>query len=488
MARIVLFYLISGCLLTLYGREVSPALAGLSNLVSLADWFVAIGLMLPFRILLTKWNRNRLHLSLMSKEKSFLVIPFSEFQFDVIAWIFNGFLVVGFMAAWSTITWQTGLEVILACIIAGLLVGILNFLYAERDLIDYLREHEIVVSSMPKELLFSITRKFAIMVASVITFSVMIIGFMLHDDVRFLVENRTHLTVESFHEIFYELAIVTAIMLVYSFAVLRRFSGNVDILFGLQILTMKRLANGMCDSRVPIVSGDEFGIIAAHTNDMILKLAERDLIHETLGRYVTKEIRDLILSGRIPLEGETRNVTIMFCDIRRFSSYVESRPPREVVKRLNQYFTEMSRAIEVHKGLVLQFIGDEIEAVFGAPLHLENHAENAVNAALEMRKRLSDLNHTWKGSGVGNWKHGIGIHTGDVLAGNIGSPERMSYLMVGDAVNLAARIQELTKEFGCDILVSGATRGCLADDYILEYAGKFPVRGREQATELYKIP
>ena len=118
----------------------------------------------------------------------------------------------------------------------------------------------------------------------------------------------------------------------------------------------------------------------------------------------------------------------------------EANAPKTVVKIINTYFTEMAASIHEHSGLVLQFIGDEIEAVFGAPLSLENHAAKAVQAALEMRARLDAVNDRLKKQGHAALRHGIGIHTGQVVAANIGSPDRLSYALVGDTVNLASRI------------------------------------------------
>ncbi len=147
----------------------------------------------------------------------------------------------------------------------------------------------------------------------------------------------------------------------------------------------------------------------------------------------------------------------------------------------------MVQAIENHQGLVLQFIGDEIEAVFGAPLHVANHPEMAVKAALEMRRRLVGLNEHWIRDGDVSWKHGVGIHTGEVLAGNIGSPHRLTYLMVGDAVNLASRIEGLTKKYECDILISNDTRSALPTEENIRYVGTEIVRGMEVKTDLYKV-
>jgi adenylate cyclase len=147
----------------------------------------------------------------------------------------------------------------------------------------------------------------------------------------------------------------------------------------------------------------------------------------------------------------------------------------------------MSQEIERYRGLVLQFIGDEIEAVFGAPLALEHHPAIAVEVARAMRKRLVELNRTWEAQGKEPFHHGIGIHTGEVVAASIGSPERLSYLMVGDTVNLASRIQGMTKELDCDILISDETRRFLSDRVPLRSAGTVRVRGKQQHTELFEL-
>jgi class 3 adenylate cyclase len=147
----------------------------------------------------------------------------------------------------------------------------------------------------------------------------------------------------------------------------------------------------------------------------------------------------------------------------------------------------MEGAIREHRGLVLQFIGDEIEAVFGAPVAHPAHAEMAVRAALDMRRRLATWNAARERGGKIPLRHGIGIHTGSVLAGNIGSAERHSYALVGDPVNLASRIQGLTKEFSSDILVSGDTRRRLDARFDLVQLPAVRVKSKSLEVEVYRL-
>jgi adenylate cyclase len=203
----------------------------------------------------------------------------------------------------------------------------------------------------------------------------------------------------------------------------------------------------------------------------------------TTAGCVTKEIRDEILASLAGLEGQHLEVTILFADLRDFTPWVEATPVREVVRDLGAYFTEMEQAIRGEGGLVLQFIGDEIEAAFDAQAARADHPHRAVRAALEMRRRLA----AWNVDRAQPLQHGIGVHTGPVLAGNIGSAQHASYALVGDAVNLASRIQELTKEVGADVLVSGSTRARLGEEVAV--AGMPPVRvkGRSKEVEVYRV-
>jgi adenylate cyclase len=250
---------------------------------------------------------------------------------------------------------------------------------------------------------------------------------------------------------------------------------------------MREVETGNLDAHCRVVSNDEIGAAAEGFNRMVGGLREREFLKETFGKYVSREVRDEILAGRISLEGQVREVTILFADLRDFTPWVESTGPREVVRDLNEYFTEMETAIREHRGLVLQFIGDEIEAAFGAPIANPAHAEMAVRAALDMRRRLAAWNAARARAGKMPLRHGIGIHTGSVLAGNIGSAERHSYALVGDPVNLASRIQSLTKEFGADILVSGDTRRHLDASFDLVQLPAVRVKGKSVEVEVYRL-
>jgi len=217
------------------------------------------------------------------------------------------------------------------------------------------------------------------------------------------------------------------------------------------------------------------------------KRKERDFISDTFGKYVDDKVRDEILSKRVSLDGEFKEVTVLFADLRGFAPLVNSTPPKEVVRILNHYFKEMSEAIKMHQGLVLQFIGDEIEAVFGAPVSLEGHQKLAVNAALEMQRRLSAVNIKLINQGFEPLKHGIGIHTGKVLAANIGSPDRLSYAMIGEAVNIASRLQELNKKFNSDILISATTNQSVGQFIKTVKLPPTRVKGYDEMLEIYQV-
>lgn len=247
------------------------------------------------------------------------------------------------------------------------------------------------------------------------------------------------------------------------------------------------IGQGDFNHRITIERNDELGDLGLAFNRMAEGLAESKMIRETFGKYVTPEIRDEILSGRIPLNGERREATVLFADLRGFSSYVEENPPEEVIKSMKAYFTAMQKAIRRCDGLVLQYVGDEIEVVFGVPLRDERHAEKAVAAALEMRRLLESVNNDRVNRGLMPFRHGIGIHTGVVLAGNTGSEDQLSYSLIGDTVILASRIQELTKEFGCDILVSEETAKRLRKGFDLKKERPQMVRGRSTPILVYRV-
>lgn len=253
------------------------------------------------------------------------------------------------------------------------------------------------------------------------------------------------------------------------------------------VTAMSQVEGGDFNVRCPVVSNDELGEVTEGFNRMVVGLREREDMRETFGKYVSPEVRDEILAGRASMEEGLREVTILFADLRGFTAWVESSAPGEVVSALNAYFSEMDAAIRANGGLVLQFIGDEIEAVFGAPTPDVHHADQAVNAALEMQSRLDAWNTTRRAAGKVELQHGIGIHSGMVVAGNIGSSERMSYSLVGDAVNVASRIQTLNKELGTRILVSGATHARLGERREMQPLPAVRVKGRVADVEVFAL-
>jgi len=216
-------------------------------------------------------------------------------------------------------------------------------------------------------------------------------------------------------------------------------------------------------------------------------LRERDFIKETFGKYVAAEVRDEVLSGRVSLDGEAKEVTILFADLRDFTPMTESHPPQLVVRIINRYFEAMGEAIQQEKGLVLQFLGDEIYAVFGAPVSRPDHPVRALKAAVSMNRRLVDLNAQFDQQGWPPLRHGIGIHSGEVVAANIGSPDRLSYLLVGDTVNLASRLQGLSKKVGEDIVVSESTKNRAADRFRFRTIAETGIRGKQAPVRIYTL-
>jgi class 3 adenylate cyclase len=232
---------------------------------------------------------------------------------------------------------------------------------------------------------------------------------------------------------------------------------------------------------------DEFLDLGGGFNAMVAGLREREVIKDTFGRFVSQEVAAAVLENRVPLQGELREVTVLFQDIRGFTSLSEQTSPVILLQMLNRFFTEMVAAVEAHGGTVKQFTGDGLMALFGAPVQHREDPIRAVRAALTMLERLDAFNQHRLQCGEAALRIGVGIHTGDVVAGNIGPDTRMEYGVVGDAVNVASRVQGLTKEVGAAILVTDETAARLEDRFLFGKQAVLPVRGKSEPVQVIEI-
>lgn len=235
---------------------------------------------------------------------------------------------------------------------------------------------------------------------------------------------------------------------------------------------------GNFDVSVPVTTVDELGELSAAFNQMAQGLAEREKIREAFGTYLDEDVASYILSDSFAPEGFEVDVSILFCDVRDFTSFASGAKASEVVSRLNELFEAVVPVISRHGGHVDKFVGDGLLAVFGAPQAYSDHADRAVAAAVEMA-RLVNHDHP------GELQVGVGVNSGRVVAGSIGGAGRLNFSVIGDAVNVAARVEAATRELGEEVLITDTTRSLLSETVEVASRGPQPLRGKSEPVQLW---
>lgn len=292
------------------------------------------------------------------------------------------------------------------------------------------------------------------------------------------------------------LALAVALLAPVAFLVGRAVRGPVERV----IYASAAIADGRLDTRLGLARRDEFGLMAQHFDFMAAGLEERERIRATFGRYLGRDVAQALLAEADParLGGEEREVVVLFSDLQSYSTMSEHLSPQQVVEVLNTFLEAMTEAIEAERGVYLEFLGDGFLAVFGAPNELPDKEAAAARCAIEMRRRLGELNEEWERTGVARlWQERgiprivarVGLHRGTVVAGNVGSRNQVRYTVVGDAVNVASRIEALNKELRTEILASREVVERLPPE-LAEMAvsrGEHHIKGREQPVRVYAL-
>jgi class 3 adenylate cyclase len=255
---------------------------------------------------------------------------------------------------------------------------------------------------------------------------------------------------------------------------------------------MKRVRRGDLDAHLPLTSNDEFGELAEGFNAMVQGLQQEEVIRHLFSVYVTPEVAEHAITHGVELGGQLTAASVLFSDIRSFTAMTERMAPEALIALLNRYFQAMSGTIIEAGGLVNKFGGDSILAVFGTPLNpAADHAARAVRAARGMLAALVAFNADQAQRGEPTLRIGIGLATGPVVAGNVGSEERLEYTVIGNTVNLASRLQTMTKTLDAPVLLDAATARAVADtlgpDVALAPIGEIEIRGKQAPVPVHTL-
>ena len=250
---------------------------------------------------------------------------------------------------------------------------------------------------------------------------------------------------------------------------------------------MTAVRSGDLDTRVPVVSNDEIGHTAEGFNRMVNDLKEAEMIKDTFGRYLSREIVDEILKspGGVELKGELRDISVLVADLRDFTQLTETLGPRQVLEIINRYLETMTDIIVGHRGTIDEFTGDGILVFFGAPQDLPDHCRRAVRCALDMQQAMLGLNLQLSERSLPDLRMGIGINSGRLIVGNIGSEKRKKYGALGSPINLAFRVEAQTT--GGEVLVSPAVHSHLNDQLLVDQARESYLKGLDDPVTLYRV-
>ncbi|MDX2240191.1 MAG: adenylate/guanylate cyclase domain-containing protein [Leptolyngbyaceae cyanobacterium bins.302] len=248
------------------------------------------------------------------------------------------------------------------------------------------------------------------------------------------------------------------------------------------------VAEGNLKVRIATLRADEFGPLIDEINHMIGELKEKQILQETFGRHVGEQAAIQILQRDPRLGGIEQELTVMFADLRNFTRRCSEEPPERIVMLLNLFLTEMVDIVEQqHGGMVNKFLGDGFMALFGVGEAVGNHAGQAVAAARSMLDSLQKINHQLELEGLAPLSMGIGIHTGNAVVGSIGSSRRLEYTAIGHTVNIASRVESLTKEVGERLLITAATQQKIAATIATEALPPRYVKGQDQPLNIFRL-
>ncbi|MCW2812752.1 MAG: Adenylate/guanylate cyclase protein [Nocardioides sp.] len=386
---------------------------------------------------------------------------------------FVGLLAVVPTAVTATLLWDVGWSglgaIVLAAVIPGFYGTIVSYAIGEILVRPVVEE---VAAELPDEFVLvphglSLGKRLRISVPAYTTTTGVVVGGLLGPSSGSDGSGRLVLTV----------LVSLAVGLFLSLELTNLLSSSITRPVGEVRAQLRRVREEDYDARAPVLSSDELGELAHDFNLMAKGLAEREELRNAFGTYVDKEIVRLILSGRLPAEGVEAEVSLLFCDVRGFTTYAEQVGPAEVVATLNALFAEIVPVVEAYGGHVDKFLGDGLMAVFGAPQPHADHADRAVEAARMIVDAVA--------LGSSGLRVAAGVNSGRVVAGPLGGAGRLNFSVIGDAVNVAARVEAATRETGDDLLVTAATRDLLTRPQPLVSRGLVALKGKSAMVEVF---
>jgi adenylate cyclase len=229
--------------------------------------------------------------------------------------------------------------------------------------------------------------------------------------------------------------------------------------------------------------------IIAYTHKFVLENKNKEKVKSAMGKYMSQDVMKRVIQDidNLGLGGKRANVTVLFSDIRGFTSMSEQMSPQQVSEILNEYFTEMEPIITKYNGIINKFIGDAVMAIFGEPIQDKNHAQNAVKCAYAMLQKVRELQKKWAKEGKPKIEIGVGISTGEVFVGNIGSINRMEYTVIGDTVNLASRLEGYNKTYKTKLLISPNTYNEVKGIVDVIKISDVQIRGKANKMDIYEV-
>mgnify|MGYP001611013991 CR=1 FL=1 len=466
--RTLAAYAASVALLTYYGTEVCPYLESLPWHVHAATLgaFFAAGYAVRAVLL------RRLASS------AGLPDPLRYLVLELSIWIGVGLAVTAWNMSVHRFPAASGLKIVLGCLTLGIFGAAYLALDVERRLIDRLAASGRPIEIRSGTFLSISTRFLVFFIVSIVVVSFVLL-LLIARDLAVLHESAGRGEQAPFGAMVREVVFVFGLLVGATSVLARNYSRNLHRMFELQLDAFRSVERGDYSTFVPVVTNDEFGLIAETTNHMIAGLQEKERIRKAFGKYVSPLVADSILGSEegSALGGRQTEVAVLFTDIRNYTALSERRSPPEIVALLNEHFTRIVDRVHAEGGVLDKFIGDAAMAVFGLD-DPTTACERAVRAALAIRENMD-----------GRLETGIGIHYGPVVAGNIGSAERLEYTVIGDAVNVAARLESLTKELAAPLAISAAVHDRLPEDLRARFAsrGEHALKGKAAAVPVYSV-